>query len=73
MNKYEMIQQAYRWREMKRRQSNEELIKQMYYVFFLILALNHYAYVYQQFNALSRFNALSSLNELSNFNLCDVD
>lgn len=50
MNKYEMIQQAYRWREMKRQQSNEELYKQMYYVFFFILALNSLSIIYKNYN-----------------------
>ena len=50
MNKYEMIQQAYRWREMKRQQSNEELYKQIYYVFFFILALNSLSIIYKNYN-----------------------
>ncbi len=50
MNKYDMIQQAYKWREMKRQQSNEELYKQMYYVFFLILAFNHLSIIYKNYN-----------------------
>ncbi len=49
MNKYEMIQQAYRWRETKRKESNEELIKQLYYVFFFILAINHFNYMYKNY------------------------
>ena len=50
MNKYEMIQQAYKWREIKRQQSYEELYNQLYYVFFLILALNHVAFIYKNYN-----------------------
>jgi hypothetical protein len=50
MNKYEMIQQAYKWREMKRQQSNEELYKQMYYVFFLLLAFNHIKFIYKNYD-----------------------
>jgi hypothetical protein len=53
MNKYEMIQQAYKWRETKRQQSNEELYKQMYYVFFLILAFNNLSLMYKNYNYIS--------------------
>jgi hypothetical protein len=50
MNKHEMIQQAYRWRESLRKQSNEELYNQIYYVFFLILLFNHTSYLYKNYN-----------------------
>ena len=50
MNKYEMIQQAYRWRETLRQQSNEELYNQIYYVFFLILVFHHTSYLYKNYN-----------------------
>ena len=64
MNKYEMIQQAYRWRETKRRESNEELYKQMYYVFFLILAINHFNYMYKNYNymTLNNYNIIDDLD-----------
>lgn len=45
-----MIQQAYKWREMKRQESNDELYKQIYYVFFLILTFNHLLFMYKNYN-----------------------
>ncbi len=50
MNKYEMIQQAYRWREIKRQESNNELYKQMYNVFFLILTFSNLSFMYKNYN-----------------------
>ncbi len=64
MNKYEMIQQAYRWRETKRQESNEELYKQIYYVFFLILAFHHVSFMYKKYDY---------INTSYNMNYLDLD
>ncbi len=62
MNKYEMIQQAYKWREQKKQQSNEELFKNIYYVFFSILAINHIVFIYKNYNYINYSYNINNLD-----------
>ena len=48
--KYNMIQQAFKWREMKKQQSDEELYKQMYDFLIFIVITNHIYYLYKNYN-----------------------